>query len=62
MGRKPREKMNLQGQEGELRFTIEIKRAETGETETVELVGKIGDSVNESKELENGCNTLDSGT
>ena len=41
--------MNLQGQEGELRFTIEIKRAETGETETVELVGKIGDSVNESK-------------
>ena len=34
--------MELKGQEGELRFTLEIKRAATGETETVELVGKIG--------------------
>lgn len=33
--------INLGGQPGELRFTLEIKRAATGETETVELVGKI---------------------
>ena len=35
--------MDIKGQEGELRFTLEIKRSATGETETVELVGKIGD-------------------
>ena len=34
--------MELKGKEGELRFTLEIKRAATGETEIVELVGKIG--------------------
>ncbi len=33
----------LEGQAGELRFTLEITRAATGETETVELVGKIID-------------------
>lgn len=44
----------LNGQAGELRFTLEIKRAETGETETVEMVGKIGD-------IEHGSDTLDSG-
>lgn len=32
---------DLSGQPGELRFTIEIKRAATGETETHELVGQI---------------------
>jgi hypothetical protein len=32
---------NLNGQSGELRFTIEIKRKDTGRVETVELVGKI---------------------
>lgn len=31
----------MTGQKAELRFTIEITRAETGETETVELVGII---------------------
>ena len=30
---------DLAGQIGELRITLEIKRAATGETETVELVG-----------------------
>lgn len=30
---------NLQGEPGELRMTIEIKRAATGKTETVELIG-----------------------
>jgi hypothetical protein len=33
--------MNLNGQPGELRFTVEIKRAATGEVEVHELVGKI---------------------
>jgi hypothetical protein len=33
--------MNLQGQVGELRFTVEITRKETGKVETVELVGFI---------------------
>lgn len=32
---------DLQGAAGEVRFTVEIKRAATGETETHELVGKI---------------------
>lgn len=32
----------LSGQPGEVRMTIEVKRAATGETETYELVGKIG--------------------
>jgi hypothetical protein len=31
----------LEGPPAELRFTIEIKRAATGETEVVELVGTI---------------------
>jgi hypothetical protein len=30
---------NLQGQPGELRMTIEIKRAATGKVETFEVVG-----------------------
>lgn len=33
----------LNGQPGELRFTVEVKRAETREVETYELVGKITD-------------------
>ncbi len=33
--------IELAGQPGELRFVIEITRAATGETETVELVGTI---------------------
>ena len=32
---------DLSGQAGELRFTLEITRAATGLTETVELIGKI---------------------
>lgn len=31
----------LEGQPGELRITLEITRAATGETETVELIGKM---------------------
>ena len=50
--------MDIKGQEGELRFTLQIKRAATGETETYELVGKIGDG--EIEKLlgeQNGSNT-----
>lgn len=36
--------IDLKGQEGELRFTVEVKRAATGEVQTFEMVGKIGDS------------------
>jgi hypothetical protein len=42
-------------------MTLQIIRAETGEVETVELVGKI---VNDelTQEVENGSNSLDSGS
>jgi hypothetical protein len=33
--------IELGGKPGELAITLEIKRAESGETETVELIGKI---------------------
>lgn len=32
---------DLNGQIGELRFTLEITRAATGETETIEMIGKV---------------------
>jgi hypothetical protein len=50
---------DLQGQPGEIRMTIQIKRAATGETETHELVGKVMDEV---KEQSDGGNALDSST
>lgn len=40
----------LAGQVGELAITLEIKRAATGETETVELIGKV---------MDDGGNALD---
>jgi hypothetical protein len=46
--------IELTGQPGELRFTLEITRAATGETETVELIGTI------AKELIDGGDALDS--
>ena len=46
---------NLQGQPGEIRMTIQIKRAATGETETHELVGKVmGEVLPEVKENSDG--------
>lgn len=33
--------IELTGQPGELRFTLEITRAATGETETIEMIGKV---------------------
>lgn len=32
---------NLSGEVGELRMTLQIKRAETGKVETVELIGRV---------------------
>jgi hypothetical protein len=32
---------DLQGQLGELRFTLQITRAQTGETEEVEMIGRV---------------------
>lgn len=54
----------LSGGGGELRFTVHIKRAATGETETHEMVGKVTAEQAEElgfKEQENGDNALDSG-
>jgi hypothetical protein len=42
---------DLQGKPGELRFTIEVKRAATGKVETFEMIGKVNDD---------GGNALDS--
>lgn len=55
---------DLIGQPGELRFTVQVKRAATGETETHELIGHIGqDEPTEqpTEDNENGSDTLDSG-
>lgn len=49
----------LNGKVGELRFTLEITRAETGLTETVELIGKIIPDENEA--LTDGGNSLHCG-
>lgn len=51
---------NLSGQVGELTFTIEIKRKETGQVEQYELTGKITDE--QLKELEDGSHTQYSST
>ena len=49
----------LSGQIGELRFTVEIKRKDTGKVEQVELVGYLDED--KLKELQSGSHTLDSG-
>lgn len=35
---------NLKGKPGELRLTVEVKRAATGKVETYELIGKVSDN------------------
>lgn len=45
----------LNGQMGELRFTLEIKRKETGKVEKVELVGFLDED--QLKELQNGSDS-----
>ena len=49
---------NLGGQMGELRFTVQITRKETGKVEEVELVGFLDEE--KLKELQNGSHSLDS--
>lgn len=35
--------MNIEGQPGELRMSVQVKRAETGEVQEFELVGTLTD-------------------
>lgn len=51
---------DLSGQVGELRFTLEITRKETGKVETVEMVGFLDEQ--KLKELDNGGNAQYSST
>lgn len=50
----------LEGQVGELRFTLQITRKETGKVEEVELIGRITDE--QLKELHHGSDPLDGRT
>ena len=50
--------IELQGQKGEVRFTVEIKRAATGKVETDEMVGHADPE--KLKELQDGSHPLDS--
>ncbi len=52
--------IELGGQVGELRFTVEIKRKDTGKVEQYELVGFIDED--KLKELQSGGNSLDGST
>lgn len=48
--------VDLKAQPGEFRMTVQITRAETGDVEEVELVGKV------KEEYSNGSNTPSSGS
>lgn len=50
--------MDIQGQIGELTFTIEVKRKDTGKVDTFELVGKV---IN-TEENDNGSDPQHSST
>lgn len=49
--------IELNGQPGEIRFTLEVTRKETGKVEVVEMVGFLDEQ--KLKEFTNGGNTLD---
>lgn len=49
--------VELNGQIGELTFTIEVKRKDTGKIDKFEVIGKVTNEDNE-----NGGHTLDSST
>lgn len=57
--------IDLSGQPGELRFTLQVKRAATGVTETVEYVGRIAPATDTpiespaTEEPSNGSDPLD---
>lgn len=46
---------DLNGKPGELTFTLQIKRADTGKVEEYQLVGRI--NVDELKEIEHGSDS-----
>jgi hypothetical protein len=52
--------INLSGQMGELRFSVEVKRADTGKVEQYELVGYLDED--KLKELQNGSDSQHSST
>jgi hypothetical protein len=52
--------IDLNGQMGELRFTVQITRKDTGKVEEVELVGYLDEE--KLKELQNGSNSLNGST
>ena len=52
--------IDLQGQVGELRFTVQVTRKETGKVEEYQLVGFLDED--KLKELQDGSNSLDSGS
>lgn len=52
--------IELGGQVGELRFTVEVTRKETGKVEQYEMIGFLDED--KLKELQNGSNPLDSGS
>ncbi|CAB4146385.1 hypothetical protein UFOVP503_11 [uncultured Caudovirales phage] len=47
--------INLNGQMGEVRLTVEVKRANTGKVEQYELVGYLDED--KLKELQNGSDS-----
>jgi hypothetical protein len=47
--------INLSGQMGEVRFLVEVKRADTGKVEQYELVGYLDED--KLKELQNGSDS-----
>ena len=52
----------LNGQVGELRFSVSVTRKETGKVETYELVGAIdADDLEKLKGQSDGSNALDGG-
>lgn len=48
---------NLMAPLGELKLTLQIKRADTGKVETVEMVGKVTDD--EAAELLSGLESIE---
>ena len=51
--------VDLGGEKAEVRFTVQITRAETGKVEEVEMIGFV--DADKLKELTNGSDSLDGG-
>jgi len=49
---------SLMGKVGEVTFTVEIKRKDTGKIDTFNLIGKVTNE--QLKEIQDGSHTLDS--